>query len=63
MVFYIVVIIRGDSMSIEEINQEMLNTLSLKQKADLKARLESNLKIQKMLYNYEKNKDTQDKER
>ena len=49
-------------MSIEGINQEMLNTLSLKQKADLKERLESNLKIQKMLYDYEKSKETQDKE-
>lgn len=50
-------------MSIEGINQEMLDTLSLKEKAELKARLESNLKIQKMLYDYEKSKDTQDKER
>ena len=50
-------------MSIEGINQEMLNTISLKQKADLKERLESNLKIQKMLYDYEKSKETQDKER
>ncbi len=50
-------------MSIEGINQEMLNTLSLKQKVDLKERLESNLKIQKMLYDYEKSKKTQDKER
>ena len=50
-------------MSIEGINQEMINTLSLKQKADLKERLESNLKIQKMLYDYEKSKETQDKER
>ena len=50
-------------MSIEGINKEMLDTLSLKEKAELKARLESNLKIQKMLYDYEKSKDTQDKER
>lgn len=50
-------------MSIENINQEHLNKLSLKEKADLKARLESNLRIQKMLYNYEKSKKTEDKER
>lgn len=50
-------------MSIEKISQEMLNTLSLKEKIELKSRLESNLKIQKMLYNYEKSKNTEDKER
>lgn len=50
-------------MSIENINQDYLNTLSLKEKAELKTRLESNLRIQKMLYNYEKSKSTQDKER
>lgn len=51
-------------MSIENINQEYLNTLStLKEKAELKTRLESNLRIQKMLYNYEKSKNTEDKER
>ncbi len=50
-------------MSIENISQDYLNTLSLQQKAELKTRLESNLRIQKMLYNYEKNKSTNDKER
>lgn len=50
-------------MSIENINQENLDKLSLKEKSDLKNRLESNLKIQKMLYDYEKSKNTQDKER
>lgn len=50
-------------MSIENINKEKLSGLSLKEKSDLKARLESNLRIQKMLYNYEKSKNTEDKER
>lgn len=50
-------------MSIDNITQEYLDELSLKEKADLKARLESNLRIQKMLYNYEKSKNTEDKER
>lgn len=50
-------------MSIENINQEYLNGLSLKEKSELKTRLESNLRIQKMLYNYEKSKNTEDKER
>ncbi len=50
-------------MSIENINQEYLNGLSLKEKADLKERLESNLRIQKMLYSYEKSKNTKDNER
>ena len=54
---------RRKNMSIENINQEYLNTLSLKEKAELKTRLESNLRIQKMLYNYEKSKNTEDKER
>lgn len=50
-------------MSIENINQEYLNNLSLEEKADLKARLESNLRIQRMLYDYEKSKSTKDNER
>lgn len=50
-------------MKIDNITQEYLDELSLKEKADLKARLESNLRIQKMLYNYEKSKNTEDKER
>lgn len=50
-------------MSIEKINSDMLKGLSLKEKAELKSRLESNLKIQKMLYNYEITKSTEDKER
>lgn len=50
-------------MSIENISQEYLNTLSLREKAELKTRLESNLRIQKMLYDYEKSKGTHDKER
>lgn len=50
-------------MGIENINQEYLNRLSLKEKSDLIARLENNLRIQKMLYNYEKSKNTEDKER
>ena len=45
------------------INQEYLDSLSLKEKSDLKERLESNLRIQKMFYNYEKSKNTEDKER
>lgn len=50
-------------MEIENVNQETLNGLSLKEKAELKTRLESNLRIQKMLYNYEKRSRTEDKER
>ena len=47
----------------EIINEEYLNELSLKEKSDLKLRLESNLRIQKMLYNYELSKKTEDKDR
>ncbi len=50
-------------MSIENINREYLKTLSLKDKAELKTRLESNLRVQKMLCNYEKSKNAEDKER
>lgn len=50
-------------MNIEDINQELLNTLSLKQKSDLVGRLERNLRIQKILYNDEKKKHTNDYER
>ena len=50
-------------MSLENINQEYLNSISIKQKAELKKRLESNLRIQKILYNYEINKKIEDKER
>ena len=47
----------------ENINEEYLNELSLKEKSELKLRLESNLRIQKMLYNYELSKKTEDKDR
>ncbi len=63
-IWYFNMVLKGEKvMSIENINGEYLNTLSLKEKAELKTRLESNLRIQKMLYNYEKSKSTEDKER
>lgn len=50
-------------IGIEEINTERLSSFSLKEKDNLKERLESNLKIQKMLYNYEKSKSEKENER
>lgn len=50
-------------MDIEDINQELLNTLSIKEKSNLVGRLERNLRIQKILYNDEKKKHTNDYER
>ena len=47
----------------ETINEKYLNELSLKEKSELKLRLESNLRIQKMLYNYELSKQTEEKDR
>ena len=47
----------------ENINEKYLDELSLKEKSDLKLRLESNLRIQKMLYNYELSKQTEEKDR
>ena len=50
-------------MSIQNINKEYLKEISsLKEKSNLKVRLENNLRIQKMLYNYEKTKIAEDKE-
>ncbi len=50
-------------MDIEDINQELLNTLSIKEKSNLVVRLERNLRIQKILYEDEKKKYTNDYER
>lgn len=50
-------------MDIENINQELLNTLSIKEKSDLLNRLKRNVTIQKILYEYEKKKHTNDYER
>ena len=47
-------------MRIDDINEESLNNLTLKQKANIKERLESNSKIQKILYDYEKSKSTKE---
>ena len=50
-------------MEIENINQELLNTLSIKEKSNLIGRLERNLRIQKILYEDAKKKLTNDYER
>lgn len=50
-------------MNFDNINQESLNLLNLKDKSNLKERLESNLRIQKMLFNYEKTKSDNENER
>ncbi len=50
-------------MDIENINQELLNTLSIKEKSNLIGRLERNLRIQKILYEDAKKKHTNDYER
>lgn len=50
-------------MNIEDINQELLNTLTIKEKSNLVDRLKRNLTIQKILYEDEIKKHTNDYER
>lgn len=50
-------------MRIDDINQEYLDKLPLKEKANLKMRMVNNDRIQKMLYEYELKRISQDYER
>lgn len=50
-------------MNIGDINQKLLDTLSIKDKSDLLARLKLNREIQKIVYRDEKRKYTNDYEK